>query len=163
MPRGIRRETEAILTILRRVVEGNDTLIWSWVLGFENDKHPKPDRRDEIAVWERRSEESIAITEDLEKRARQIAEQGIPALDAAHLASAEAGGAEIMLTCDDVVLRRAPRLGLALRVLNPVAVYFLYSPGIGIRDSSADAANNSPVEVFVEKILDPAHAGMGIH
>ena len=26
-----------------------------------------------------------------------------------------------MLTCDDVVLRRAARLGLALRVLNPVA------------------------------------------
>jgi hypothetical protein len=40
-------------------------------------------------------------------------------------------------------------------------VYFLYSPGIEIRDSSADAANNSPVEVFVEKIFDPAHAGVG--
>jgi predicted nucleic acid-binding protein len=116
----IRRETEAILAILRRVVEGNDTLIWSWVLSFENDKHPKPDRRHEIAVWERRSEGSIAITEDLEKRAPQIAERGIPALDAAHLASAEQG-AEVVLTCDDVILRRGPRLGLSLRVLNPVA------------------------------------------
>jgi predicted nucleic acid-binding protein len=61
------------------------------------------------------------VNTDLEERTRQIARQGIPALDAAHLASAEAGGAEIMLTCDDVVLRRARRLGLALRVLNPVA------------------------------------------
>ncbi len=26
-----------------------------------------------------------------------------------------------MLTCDDVVIRRSSRLGLALRVLNPVA------------------------------------------
>ena len=117
----VRRETEAVLAVLKRIVEGNDTLIWSWVLSFENDKHPKPDRRDEIAVWERRSEGSIAMTEDLERRAREIAQRGIPALDAAHLASAEAGGANIMLTCDDVVIRRAPRLGLSLRVLNPVA------------------------------------------
>jgi predicted nucleic acid-binding protein len=117
----IRRETQAVFDVLRRIVEGSDSLVWSWVLSFENDKHPKPDRRDEIAVWETRSERLIAVNTDLEERTRQIARQGIPALDAAHLASAEAGGAEIMLTCDDVVLRRAPRLGLALRVLNPVA------------------------------------------
>jgi hypothetical protein len=30
------------------------------------------------------------------------------------LASAEVGRAEVFLTCDDLVLRRAPRLGLAL-------------------------------------------------
>jgi hypothetical protein len=80
-----------------------------------NDKHPKPDRRDEIAVWEARSQRSIAVNANVEERTRQIAQQGITAPDAAHLASAEAGGAEIMLTCDDVVLRQAPRLGLALR------------------------------------------------
>jgi hypothetical protein len=91
----IRRETQAVLDVLRRIVEGSDTLVWSWVLSFENDKHPKPDRRDEIAVWEARAERSIAVSADLEERARQIARQGIPALDAAHLASAEAGGAEI--------------------------------------------------------------------
>ena len=113
----IRRETEAVFAVLRRIIAGSDT----WVLSFENDKHPKPDRRDEIAVWEARSERSIAVNADLEERSHEIAQQGIPALDAAHLASAEAGGAEIMLTCDDVVLRRAPRLGLALRALNPVA------------------------------------------
>jgi predicted nucleic acid-binding protein len=110
-----------VLDVLRRIIEGSDTLVWSWVLSFENDKHPKPDRRDEIAVWEARAERSIAVSADLEERARQIARQGIPALDAAHLASAEAAGAEIMLTCDDVVLRRAPRLRLTLRVLDPVA------------------------------------------
>ncbi len=117
----IRRETQAVLDVLKRIIEGRDTLVWSWVLSFENDKHPKPDRRDEIAIWEARSEQSVAVNSDLEERARQIARQGIPSLDAAHLASAEAGGAEIMLTCGDIVLRRAPRLGLALRVLDPVA------------------------------------------
>jgi predicted nucleic acid-binding protein len=95
-------------------------LLWSWALSFENDKHPKPDRRDEIAVWEARSERSIALSFEVEERARGIAQEGIDALDAAHLASAEAGGAEIFLTCDDVIDRRATRVGLTLRVLNPV-------------------------------------------
>jgi hypothetical protein len=48
----IRLETEAVLGALIRIVEGKDTLLWSWVMSFENDKHPLPDRRDEIAVWE---------------------------------------------------------------------------------------------------------------
>ena len=117
----IRLETEAVFAVLTRIVEGNDTLIWSWVLAFENAKHPKPDRRDEIGLWERRAEKSVALSSNLQERARQIAQAGIPALDAAHLASAEAGEAEVLLTCDDVVLRRAQRLGLALRVINPVA------------------------------------------
>jgi hypothetical protein len=117
----IRLETEAVLVILTRIVEGTDTLLWSWVLSFENDKHPKRDRRDEIAVWERRAERSIGLSGSLEDRSRRIAQQGISALDAAHLAAAELGEADILLTCDDTVIRRAPRLGLALRVLNPVA------------------------------------------
>ena len=119
----IRLETEAVLGALTRIVEGKDTLLWSWVMSFENDKHPKPDRRAEIAVWEARSERSIGLSDRLEERARQIARLGIPALDAAHLASAEEGGADIVLTCDDILIRRSPRLGLALRVLNPVAYF----------------------------------------
>jgi predicted nucleic acid-binding protein len=99
----IRLETDAVLDILMRIIGHKDTLLWSWALSFENDKHSKPDRRDEIAVWERQSERSIGLSSRLEERSRQITQQGIPALDAAHLAAAEAGGAEIMLTCDDVV------------------------------------------------------------
>jgi len=117
----IRLETEAVLLVLTRIVEGKDTLIWSWVMSFENDKHPKPERRDEIAGWETRSERSIDVSDSLNQRARHFARLGLPALDAAHLAAAETGGAEIVLTCDDRMRRRSERLGLALRVLNPVA------------------------------------------
>ena len=112
-----------MLAVLTRIVEGKDTLLWSSVMSVENDKHPRADRRDEIALWEGRSERSVSLSDDLEKRARQIVQQGIAVLDAAHLAAAEIGGAEIVLTCDDVLIRRAARLGLALRVLNPVAYF----------------------------------------
>ena len=88
----IRLETEAVFVVLTRIMEGKDTLLWSWVMSFENDKHPNPDRRDEIAVWEARAERSISLSNKLEERARQISELGIAGLDAVHLASAEEGG-----------------------------------------------------------------------
>ncbi|MCZ6624759.1 MAG: hypothetical protein O7B35_11100 [Deltaproteobacteria bacterium] len=93
------------------------------MLSFENSRHPKPDRRDEIALWQGRAEVVVAVNTKIRRRSQQLEAQGIPALDAAHLASAEAGGAEIFLTCDDVIIRRARRLGLGLRVMNPVAYW----------------------------------------
>jgi predicted nucleic acid-binding protein len=117
----IRLETEAILSVLTRLIEGKETLLWSWVMSFENDKHPRPDRRDEIAVWQAQSDRTIDLSGGLQERAREFEQQGIPALDAAHLAAAEIGGADVVLTCDDVMVRRAARLGLSLRVLNPMA------------------------------------------
>jgi hypothetical protein len=119
----IRLETEAVFVVLTRIMEGKDTLLWSWVMSFENDNHPNPDRRDEIAVWEARAERSVSLSNKLEERARQISELGISGLDAVHLASAEEGGADVLLTCDDVLVRRSRRLTLALRVLNPVTYF----------------------------------------
>jgi hypothetical protein len=57
----IRRETEAVFAVLRRIADGSDILLWSWALTFENDKHPRLDRREEIALWERRSEKTVAL------------------------------------------------------------------------------------------------------
>jgi hypothetical protein len=73
----IHHETEAVFGVLNRIVEGVDTLLWSWALSFENDKHPKPDRRDEIAVWQGRSEQSVAFNDRLEERAREFSKVGI--------------------------------------------------------------------------------------
>lgn len=119
----VRREAVAVFNILSRVLKGNDNLIWSWVLSFENSRHPKPDRRDEIALWQGRAEVVVTVNSKIERRSQQLEAQGIPALDAAHLASAEAGGVEVFLTCDDVIIRRSQRLGLGLRVMNPVAYW----------------------------------------
>ena len=117
----VRLETEAVLSVLTRLLQGKDTLLWSWAISFENGKHPKPDRRDEIAVWEARSELLIPVSAALQARAVEFGRSGVSALDAVHLASAEAGGAGLFLTCDDALLKRAARLGLGLRVLNTVA------------------------------------------
>lgn len=65
----------------------------------------------------------MALSNHVEGRARQFAQSGITSLDALHLVSAEEGQADVMLTCDDALLRRSGRVSLALRVLSPVAYF----------------------------------------
>jgi predicted nucleic acid-binding protein len=45
---------------------------------------------------------------------------GLSALDAAHVACAEAAACEYLLTCDDQVVRKARRLHLTIQVQNPI-------------------------------------------
>jgi predicted nucleic acid-binding protein len=116
----IARETAAIFLILQRVVEGVDQLAWSAVLDFENSQHPLLDRRTEIARWAQRAVVNVALGEPIMRRARELGDAGIAALDAAHIAAAEAGGCDRLLTCDEPLIRRARRIALALRVQDPV-------------------------------------------
>jgi predicted nucleic acid-binding protein len=118
--RGFDKRQRAIFDILNRVVEGADSLIWSEVLTFENSRHPKPDRRQEIGLWQERAVENVPASSEVERRAQTISAMGIGPLDVAHLACAEAGAAEVFLTCDGELIKRAQHLGLNFRVLNPV-------------------------------------------
>jgi hypothetical protein len=113
-------ETAAVLTILQRVVDGSDTLAWSAILTYENSNHPMPDRRAEISRWAGFAAMNVAIGPLLITRARQLVELEIPALDAAHVASAEEGRCDRFLTCDDRLIRKARRLGIKLSILNPI-------------------------------------------
>jgi predicted helicase len=53
----------------------------------------------------------------LEQRASVWQNAGIGLLDALHLASAEAGGADVFVTADDLLLQRAARVTTTLRVV----------------------------------------------
>jgi predicted nucleic acid-binding protein len=101
----IAEETQAVFSILQRVENGADEIAWSAVLTFENSQHPLVDRRDEISRWEQRAVSSVGITDVVSRRADELAEAGFHALDAAHLASAEAANCDRFLTCDDRLLR----------------------------------------------------------
>jgi len=115
----IARETEAVLHILQRALDGTDALAWSAVLTFENSKHPIPERRDEIGSWAQRATIQVGIDGRVSRRARELAEGGINPLDAAHLACAEVASCDRFLTCDDRLLSRVQRFPLELPVQNP--------------------------------------------
>jgi predicted nucleic acid-binding protein len=56
------------------------------------------------------------------QRAQELEAVGYGAFDALHVSSAEAGGAEVLLTTDDRFIKRAARAAGSprVRVLNPV-------------------------------------------
>jgi predicted nucleic acid-binding protein len=64
----------------------------------------------------------IELTPAIFDRARELVVLGIHAADAVHVAAAEAQNADIMLTCDDRLLRRCRQLAdrLHVQVANPV-------------------------------------------
>jgi predicted nucleic acid-binding protein len=55
-------------------------------------------------------------------RARQLMGMGLHAADAVHVAAAEAQDADVLLTCDDRLLRRCQKIAdtLTVRVANPI-------------------------------------------
>jgi len=113
-------ETEAVLSILQRIVDGVDQLAWSGVLQLENSQHPLPDRRNEVARWGGLASVNWPISRSVVQRAEKFVGGGVRPLDAVHLAFAEAAKCDCFLTCDDQLLRKGRNLGLSLRVLNPL-------------------------------------------
>jgi predicted nucleic acid-binding protein len=56
----------------------------------------------------------VAATAPVILRARALERHGLRGLDALHVAAAEAGGAELLVTTDDRLVKRAARAGVAL-------------------------------------------------
>jgi predicted nucleic acid-binding protein len=121
----VRAEAEAVERIMRMVREGVATWVSSTILNIEISRNPDPDRRREAeALLSFANEVFVPEMADVE-RAQQIEELGFTAFDALHLASAERFGADVFLTTDDSLVRRARRFGdvLHVRVENPISWY----------------------------------------
>ena len=125
----VAQETDAVFSVLQRVVSGVDELAWSDILELENSQHPLPDRRTEIGRWAQRSAVWVRRDEPLLRRARELTAVALGVLDAAHLACAEAGGCQAFLTCDERLRKRALRAVLAVEIVNPVQYWETHGHG----------------------------------
>lgn len=121
----VREEAEAVEGILRMVSEARATWVSSAVLEIEIGRNPDPDRRRDVTALLAFSNEVFGAQPRLAGRAAYLQSLGFGAFDALHLASAELGQADIFLTTDDHLLRRAARCAgkLRIRVRNPVSWY----------------------------------------
>lgn len=122
----IRLEAEAVEHLLRAV--GGGTLEWilSDVIVFEVSKCPDEERRERLKTLYQKARHRVPLSEAVSRRARSLRTQGLRDLDALHLAAAEEGGAEVLITTDDRFIRTARMLQppSLVRVENP-AVYEL--------------------------------------
>ena len=68
-----------------------------------------------------KSSNHIVISTDIENRANELEREGIKALDALHLASAEKGNADYFCTCDDKLLKKIQKItDLKIKVGSPI-------------------------------------------
>jgi len=118
----IRMESEAVLLILDRVERGECEMVGSDVANFEIRRIPDPVRRRRVEILFGASAQRVALDDAIVERAAVIERLGIGGLDALHVACAERGAVDVMLTTDDRLLRAAARGadGLGVRVENPV-------------------------------------------
>ena len=113
-------EAEAVLGILTLCESGEIGLVSSEVLVFEIDRNPDVTRREYGLAVLSKASTFVLLSEQVEKRARELGAAGIKPLDALHLASAEEAQADYLCTCDDKFLKRAQAFpGLKTMVVSP--------------------------------------------
>ena len=103
-------EDEAILGAIMLAEMGKFELISSETLLFEVQKTPNIQRQRYILNVLNQGRIFIPLNDDIKKRAQVLNQNGIKPVDALHLASAEAAGADYFCTCDDKFLKTRGKL-----------------------------------------------------
>ena len=117
----IRLESEAVALVLLHVQQK----AWVWVggdvLDWEVVRTPDPERRAKLSLLLGSIHDRIPVTGAIRQRAKGLVRLGFKGRDALHVASAETGGVDALLTTDDDLQRKAPkaRRSLRVKVLNP--------------------------------------------
>ncbi|HME07968.1 MAG TPA: PIN domain-containing protein [Bryobacteraceae bacterium] len=121
--RRVCQEAEAVEKILKQVREDLIQWVSSDALAEELGRNPHEGRKiDSIALLALASE-TIETSGGIRSRARQLQHAGYGPFDALHLACAEAAHADVLLTTDDGLMRKASRGDGRPRVavLNPLS------------------------------------------
>ncbi len=117
----IHRETEAVETIVSYFSLGQLRWISSEVLAIEVANNPNLKKREAINDRLNFTDETVLVGTMERTRAAYLESLGFKLFDALHIACAESGGADVLLTTDDRMLRLAKRhtAQLQVRVENP--------------------------------------------
>jgi predicted nucleic acid-binding protein len=112
----ILQETEAVNIMLSNF----RTKRWHWisssVLQFEINQNPDLDQRVSLTTLLQLRHQIVFVGGEEILRGEELEGLGFKELDALHIACAESGNADILLTTDDRMLRRAKRYRAQLRV-----------------------------------------------
>jgi hypothetical protein len=117
----IQLESEAILAVLALCESGKVSIVSSEVLEFELDRNPNPQRKTYVGEILAKAESFVEIDRQITQRAKMLETLGFKAMDALHLACAEAEQVDYFCSCDDRLLRRARTVPtLTIRTVSPL-------------------------------------------
>ncbi|MHC1610606.1 MAG: PIN domain-containing protein [Candidatus Methanospirareceae archaeon] len=116
----IRIESEVVLTILNRCL-CDWLLVGSEVIDYEISKIPDDERKRRVEILISIAREKVIVDEDIVRRASELEDIGLRAVDALHVACAERS-VDVMLTTDDELLKKVKinKNIIRIRVENPV-------------------------------------------
>lgn len=116
----IRLESEAKLFVQEKIHDGNISLVWSFILDFENNANPYDNQKESIAEWKQISCENVIAENAVLERARDItAIYRVKPKDAIHIASAIFTHCDYFLTTDRQLLKKVSLLK-EIKTINPI-------------------------------------------
>jgi predicted nucleic acid-binding protein len=111
-------ESQAVVIILQMVETRMVDLVSSFVLEYENSRNPYPLKQEAMNRYLQMAEARQMVDEAIRQRAEELGHNGLNAVDALHVACAEAIRSDYFITCDKRLINRCARL--MLKVVNPV-------------------------------------------
>jgi predicted nucleic acid-binding protein len=118
----IRLEAEAVLLIMQRMDDSEWSQVSSDAAVLEVDQIADPERRKRVQALLQNPDFFVQLTSEVFARAAVVEALGFKPADALHVAAAEAGRSDALLTCDDRMCRAGLRNAAKLLVLvrNPL-------------------------------------------
>ncbi|MDZ7961385.1 MAG: PIN domain-containing protein [Aulosira sp. DedQUE10] len=110
-------ETQAVILTLQMVEAKLIELVSSSVLKYENSRNPFLVNQQSMERYLQIATLKVLLDENIRVRAKQLEQQGIKAIDALHVACAEASQSDYFITCDKRLINRCQ--GLTLKAINP--------------------------------------------
>ncbi len=110
----IHLETQAKLCIQAQIRDGKYSLVWSYILDYENGQNPYVERRQAITPWKNlASEFADRESEQILSFAEALGHKGIKPFDALHIACAVSVGCKYFITMvKNCSIRLSQRSGL---------------------------------------------------
>ena len=113
----IQLETKAKLAIQQMILSGKLTLVWSFILEYENDQNPFELRRETISPWKELAAECVLDHAAVRSYAKDLTMQGIKTKDALHIACARSADCDFFITTDKKLLNKNVN---DVKILSPI-------------------------------------------
>jgi len=113
----IHLESQAKLAVQDMILNGVYSLVWSYMLEYENSQNPFVIRKNSIIKWKDIADIYIKENENILKVAEALLSKGIKAKDAIHIACAAEAKCDYFLTTDIGILKKNID---TIKVMNPI-------------------------------------------
>lgn len=111
-------ESQAVAIILQMVETRIIELVSSSVLEYESSRNPYPIKQEAMNHYLQMASSRQIVDIRIQQRAEKLEHNGLKAVDALHVACAEAIRSDYLITCDKRLINRC--LDLTLKVVNPI-------------------------------------------